>query len=49
MRELAIQARFGCGCKLVDWEHEDLGIKVIRLEDSECNSFDRFRLDKEII
>ena len=43
MRELAIQARVGCGCKLIDWEHEDLGIKVIRLEDSECNSFDRFR------
>lgn len=42
MRELAIQARVGCGCKLVDWEGEDLGIKVIRLEDSEGNSFDRF-------
>jgi hypothetical protein len=34
MKELAIQAKIGCGCKLVDWEHEDLGIKVIRLEDS---------------
>ena len=43
MWELAIQARIGCGCKLVDWEHEDLGIKVIRLEDLECNGFDRFR------
>jgi hypothetical protein len=43
MRQLALQARIGCGCKLVDWEHEDVGIKVIRLEDSESNKFDRFR------
>ena len=43
MKDLAIRARIGCGCKLVDWEHEDLGIKVIRLDDSESNNFDRFR------
>lgn len=43
MRELAVQSIIGCGCKLVDWEHEDLGIKIIRLDDSECNSYDRFR------
>src|SRR5277367_894273 len=43
IKEAIIQSRVGCGCKLVDWEHEDLGIKVIRLDDSELNSFDRFR------
>ena len=43
IKEAIVQARVGCGCKLVDWEHEDLGIKVIRLDDSELNNFDRFR------
>jgi hypothetical protein len=43
MRELGFQATIGCACKLIDWEHEDLGIKVIRLEDSESNGYDRFR------
>lgn len=43
MKEMAIRARIGCGCKLVDWEHEDLGIKVIQLDDSERNNYDRFR------
>jgi F-box domain len=43
MKELGIQATIGCGCKLIDWEHEDLGIKVIRLEDSESNGYNRFR------
>jgi hypothetical protein len=39
----AIRANIGCGCKLADWEHEDLGIKVIQLDDSESNNYDRFR------
>ena len=43
MRALAMQARVGCGCRLVDWEHDDLGIKVIRLEEAECNRYERFR------
>jgi len=43
IKEAIIQARVGCGCRLVDWEHEDLGIKVIRLDESELNNFDRFR------
>lgn len=43
IKEAIIQAKVGCGCKLVDWEHEDLGIKVIRLDESELNNFDRFR------
>jgi hypothetical protein len=43
MRALAMQAKVGCGCRLIDWEHEDLGINVIRLEEGECNRFDRFR------
>lgn len=42
-RELAIRAKLGCGCKLADWEYEDLGIKVIQLDDSESNNYDRFR------
>ena len=41
--EPAIRAKLGCGCKLADWEHEDLGIKVIQLDDSESNNYDRFR------
>jgi hypothetical protein len=41
MRELITQTTAGCGCKLVDWNREDLGIRVIRLEDLECNSFDK--------
>jgi len=43
MRALAMQAKVGCGCRLMDWEHEDLGINVIRLEEAECNRFERFR------
>ena len=43
MRALAFNMKVGCGCRLVDWEHEDLGVKVIRLEDAEIDKFDRFR------
>ena len=43
MREAGLRARIGCGCKLINWEHEDLGIRMIRLDESETNTFDRFR------
>lgn len=43
MRELAISSVVGCGCKLMDWEGENLGIKVIRLHEAEGSSFERFR------
>jgi hypothetical protein len=34
---VGITVRVRCGCKLVDWERENLGIKfsVFRLEDAE--------------
>jgi hypothetical protein len=40
MSDLAIRATIGCGCTLVDFEHEDPGIMVIPLEKSSTETFD---------
>ena len=41
LRKVAVGARIECGCRLVNWEREDLGNKIVRLGELETNTYER--------
>jgi len=41
MRKVAVGARIACGCRLVNWERQDLGNKIVRVCESETNTYER--------